>query len=215
MTPDNSAAGPGRDSKAGPPQTQSQARAQAQTQTPAEVPLCVDLDGTIVSTDLLLEGCRSLLRQGRLQNLLHLLSLRKGRSGFKQTVAEHGSVDITALPYREPLLTKLREEKARGRRILLVTAAHMIMARQLNDHLRLFDDVMASEGRHNLKAANKARALVERFGEAGFDYIGDSKADLAVWPHCRKALITGPKAEALHQALRTAVGEHLPIELLD
>jgi phosphoserine phosphatase len=175
----------------------------------------VDLDGTIVSTDLLLEGCRSLARQRRLQNLPHLLSLRKGRSGFKQTVAEHGRVDIAALPYREPLLAKLREEKARGRRILLVTAAHMIMARRVSDHLRLFDDVMASEGRHNLKAANKARALVERFGEAGFDYIGDSKADLAVWPHCRKALITGPKAEALRQALRTAAGEHLPIELLD
>jgi phosphoserine phosphatase len=174
----------------------------------------VDLDGTIVATDLLLEGCRSLVRERRWQNLRHLFSLVRGRSGFKQTVAEHGTVDITALPYREPLLKKLREEKSRGRRILLVTAAHVIMARQLAEHLQLFDDVMASEGRHNLKAANKARALVERFGEGGFDYIGDSKADLAVWPHCRKALITGPRADELQQALKTQAPQGLRVEVL-
>ncbi len=184
------------------------------TPCPAEktVPLCVDLDGTLIQTDLLLEGCRAFLRQARFRDYRHLLALRKGRAAFKAVIAELFPLDMTALPYREPLLNFLSEQHRLREKILLVTAAHQTLARQMAEHLALFDEVLASDGSHNLKGANKGRALVQRFGEGGFDYIGDSPADLRVWPHARTAYLIGPRARRLEQVLKRKhphVGTHV------
>jgi 4-hydroxybenzoate polyprenyltransferase len=57
--------------------------------------------------------------------------------------------------------------------------------------LGIFDRVIASDATRNLKGDWKAAALVAEFGERGFDYVGDSTADLPVWSASRRALVVG------------------------
>jgi len=48
--------------------------------------------------------------------------------------------------------------------------------------------VLASDGQRNLSGGHKARTLVERYGERGFDYVGNAKVDLKVWKHAHAAI---------------------------
>src|SRR5262245_39493349 len=97
------------------------------------VPLCVDLDGTLVRTDTLIEGVLSVLGGS---GIAHLPKLLVGnRATFKRRVAELGPIDPTLLPYNEEVLAYLREQKAAGRVLVLVTAADSRIAQGVADHL--------------------------------------------------------------------------------
>jgi 4-hydroxybenzoate polyprenyltransferase len=163
----------------------------------SDVPLCVDLDGTLTPVDSLHESLLSLVRQSP-RALPGLPSwLGRGKAGFKGEVAARVQFDAQSLPYREPLLNWLRAERASGRRLVLATAAHRSVAEEVARHLQLFDEVVASDAKHNLSGENKRRALAERFGEKGYDYVGNAPADEAVWKSARKAVVVG--AEPLVQ----------------
>src|SRR5258708_10449996 len=153
----------------------------------APLPLCVDLDGTLVRTDTLTEGLIALV--GSMQ--LHVLfgALTAGRAGLKARVAAQAAFDPTLLPYNEALLNYIRDERAKGRHIVLATAANDVVAERVAAHLGLFDEVIASTAQHNLKGPAKAEALVARFGASGYAYAGDSSADLAVWRHAAAAVL--------------------------
>jgi 4-hydroxybenzoate polyprenyltransferase/phosphoserine phosphatase len=158
-----------------------------------DVPLVVDLDGTLVLADTLHE---SLWRAVRLRPvLLWQLPglLLSGKATFKAAVAKHASLDAATLPYHEPLLERLRLEAA-NRAVVLCTGADEQVARAVADHLGVFSDVMASDGQQNLTGADKATALVARFGEAGFDYVGNDVVDLHVFPRARRAWIVNPSS---------------------
>jgi 4-hydroxybenzoate polyprenyltransferase len=151
------------------------------------VPLCVDLDGTLVRTDTLIEGLIALLGGMQLNAMLGAFSA--GRSGLKARVAELAPFDPALLPYNETLLDYIRAERAKGRRIVLATAANETVAERVAAHLGVFDEVIASTATHNLKGAAKAEALVARFGASGFVYAGDSRVDLAVWRDAAAAVL--------------------------
>ncbi len=153
------------------------------------MPLCVDLDGTLVRTDLLFESLAQLLKHRPLAAAAVPLWLARGRAVLKRELAARTALDVEALPYHAPLLAHLRAEKARGRRLVLVTASDETLARQVAAHLGLFDEVLASDGQTNLKAAQKAAALTARFGAQGFDYAGNERADLPVWAQAKRALL--------------------------
>jgi len=151
------------------------------------VPLCVDLDGTLVRSDLLWESLLLLVRRPR--HLLRLpLWLARGRAFLKEKISHAVRIDASALPYNTRLLEHLRNERAAGRRLVLVTASHAIPAADVAAHLDLFDEVLATHDDVNLKGRDKRTELVRRFGEGGFDYAGDSAADLQVWPAAREAI---------------------------
>ncbi len=153
----------------------------------AALPLCVDLDGTLVRTDTLVEGLLALaggLRFGALG-----AAVMGGRAALKARVASLAPLDPALLPYNEPLLAYLREQRATGRRIVLATAANEAIAAGVAAHLGLFDEVIASTAEHNLKGPAKAAALVARFGRGGFAYAGDSRADLPVWAEAGAAVL--------------------------
>lgn len=161
-----------------------------------DVPLCVDLDGTLVRTDTLVELLVG-LRPGGREMAGILQSLVAGRAAFKSQVASLGAIDPAAFPYVEPLIDYVRAERARGRRIVLATAADAKVAEVVAAHLGLFDEVIASDGTRNLKGHAKAEALVKRFGERGFAYAGNESSDLAVWEAARAAvLVNVPRAVA-------------------
>ena len=158
----------------------------------ADLPLCVDLDGTLVRTDTLVEGLLALAGGMRFGTLLGAFA--GGRAALKARVAEAAPTDPALLPYNEALLDYLRDQRAAGRRLVLATAANEDVARRVAEHLGLFDEVIASSAARNLKGAAKAAALVERFGRGGFVYAGDARADLGVWEWAGAAVLVETSA---------------------
>jgi 4-hydroxybenzoate polyprenyltransferase/phosphoserine phosphatase len=163
-------------------------------------PLLVDLDGTLVTSDLLHESTLQLIREQPLNALRLPFWIWRGRAFVKAQVASRVSMDCAHLPYQQAFVAWLREQQALGRRLVLCTASDQSIAHAVAQHLGFFDDVMASDGSTNLAGLNKARALVARFGERGFDYAGNATADLAVWRHARAAVVVNASAGLAKQA---------------
>lgn len=150
-------------------------------------PLVVDLDGTLIHSDLLWEALVLFLKT-RLLALWRLpLWLCGGKASFKEKLAASVELDASALPYDRTLLATLAAARAEGRVLVLATGAQRRFADLVADHLQLFDRVLATEDGHNLTSHNKAAALVAAFGEGGFDYVGNATADLPVWLRSRSA----------------------------
>lgn len=150
--------------------------------------MAVDLDGTLIRSDLFME---SMLRFGFAkpwQLPLLLLWLLRGRAYAKQRLAEQFPVAAADLPYDERILAWLGEERAQGRTIVLATASDSRAAAAIAEHLGLFDQVFASDGATNLKAARKAERLAEAFPK-GFAYAGNESADLKVWRAASHAIV--------------------------
>lgn len=152
-------------------------------------PLVVDLDGTLIHTDMLHESALRLLRDNPLDVLRIPYWLSRGKAALKSQLASRGQFDAVSLPYNLELLEWLRQQKQEGRRLVLCTASDASVAGPIALHLDLFDEVIASDGAVNLAGRNKADALVARFGHAGFDYAGNSHADLLVWQSARRAVL--------------------------
>ena len=151
------------------------------------MPLVVDLDGTLVLTDLLHESAVLAVTRAPIAALRALPALFRGdRAALKRRLAEAGPVDAGSLPLREELVGLLGEEKARGRRLVLATAADELLARPIAARVGLFDEVLASDGVRNLKGEEKRPALVSRFGEKGFDYAADDEGRPARLPERAK-----------------------------
>jgi apolipoprotein N-acyltransferase len=166
------------------------------------VPLCVDLDGTLIKTDLLWESLARLLRRNPFQLLPVLGWWLRGRAYLKRQLVRRVTLDPAALPYHDPFLAFLWEQKAAGRKLVLVTASDREMALPVAGHLGLFDEVLGSDGKTNLRSANKLKVLVEKFGERGFDYAGNSSADFAVWRGAREAIVVNAREAVRKKAAR-------------
>lgn len=150
-------------------------------------PLIVDLDGSLLRSDLLLESGIAFFRQHPLRCWQPVVWLHAGKFVLKENLSRATMLNASTLPYDPDVLAFLQEEKSRGRMLVLATASHRLQADAVAQHLQLFDEVLATEHGHNLSAENKRDALVARFGEQGFDYIGNSSDDLPVWRVARKA----------------------------
>ncbi len=160
--------------------------------TSPDPPLYADLDGTILSTDLLYESFLSAFKASPWVAVQCVGWLMQGRARLKEELAARSTIDVARLPYRESVVAFLREERARGRRIVLTTASWVTLAEAVARHLQLFDAVMATSREGNLKGEAKANRLAAASGERGFDYLGDSGADLAVWRRSRHAYVVEP-----------------------
>jgi 4-hydroxybenzoate polyprenyltransferase/phosphoserine phosphatase len=173
---------------------------------PAIFPLVVDLDGTLTPTDTLWESIVRLVKQHPHMLLFLPFWLLLGRAGFKARVADHLNWSGHGVPIHEGLLGYLREQKDAGRRIILCTAANERIARTVATQVGVFDDVIASDARNNLKGARKRDAIRERIGP-DFVYAGDSHADLPIWNVARASIVVGGSAR-----FRRRVGAHAAAE---
>ena len=182
----------------------------AQTTPGAEVPLCVDLDGTLINTDCLWEGAAQLLFRNPLQCARIACGCWRGRPWLKRQLFKYSNIPADLLPWNEDVLALVSRAKAAGRKTLLVTASDQGIADAMAAHLNLFDEAIGSDGVTNLKSRAKAALLVQNFGRGGFDYVGDSTADIAVWEAARRAFLVRPspalKAWASKRPSATAVG---------
>lgn len=166
------------------------------------IPLCIDLDGTLIRSDTLLESVLELLKRQPLAALQFPVWLVQGRAYLKARIAERVSLQVETLPYREEFVAWARNEAA-VRPVVLVTAAHQRTADSVAAHLGLFREVIAT-GAVNLKGRRKAATLVERYGTKGFDYAGNDDADLPVWREARDAIVVGAPSSVAAQARASA-----------
>jgi 4-hydroxybenzoate polyprenyltransferase/phosphoserine phosphatase len=151
----------------------------------------VDLDGTLVKSDTLVDSLLLLVRAQPMEAACAPLWLRGGKAAFKARVARRVNLDVEHLPWNRQLLEYLAAERAAGRKLYLVTGADASVARQVADHLGLFDGVLASDGATNHTGSNKLAGLRERFAE-GFDYIGNARPDGPVLAGCGEAMVANP-----------------------
>jgi len=172
----------------------------AGTEIQPQVPLCVDLDDTLICTDALWESVIQLWRRPILGVRVTFALLSGGKAGMKAALAENMDLDPATLPYRESVLTYLREQRTAGRTLVLATATHSRWAQRISDHLGLFSRVFATDSRTNLSSTRKRDALVSAYGDKGFDYIGDHLKDLPIFSAAREALLVNPSPSLLAQA---------------
>jgi 4-hydroxybenzoate polyprenyltransferase/phosphoserine phosphatase len=176
-------------------------------------PLCVDVDGSLVSTDLLWESLISAIKIRPLVLLLVLPWLMSGRAYLKRRLAENCQFRADLLPYREAVLKYVRSEKHCGRSVWLVTAADERLAQAVSKHLGVFDGVIASDGEHNIKGAEKAAVLEQAFGLHGFSYLGNSRSDIAVWEKAASAVVVAPSESLAQKAANvTTVEKQFPVQ---
>ena len=152
------------------------------------VPLVIDLDGTLLRTDLLFEGAVAILRRNLLMAFALLLWLARGKAHLKRRVAERAVLDIATLPANAALIAHIEAERAAGREIVLATAADELVALKVMQAFPVFDRVVASDGVTNLKGAAKAAQLAALYPH-GFDYAGNAAVDLPVWARARAVLV--------------------------
>ena len=168
----------------------------------SEPPLCVDLDGTLIEGDTLHISIRHLARRSPWVLLALPFVLLKGRPALKAFVASRYVPDPASLVWRTEVLAFLREEKSRGRRIVLATAAHRLIGEAVFTHLGIFDALVATDSGDNAKGAMKTAIIRKSLKCNDFDYIGDSNADLPIFGAARVCHLVAPSP-----ALRAAASQ--------
>ena len=147
-----------------------------------DIPLVTDLDGTLVAGDTLVEGVKDLLARRPWMCCVLPFWVARGRRFFKKQLAPWSAAACLRMPLNASVADLLGEAARTGRRVCLATAA--------------YEEVAEATSAVNLKGVHKARFLSEMFGRGGFDYFGDSTADLPVWAEARKAYVIGDAALA-------------------
>lgn len=155
--------------------------------------MIVDLDGTLLRSDLLVESALAFLQASLHRAPAIPFWLSKGKARLKHELASETSIDVTTLPYDPAVIELVRRERVAGRKVLLATASHRSFAERIAGHLGLFDEVIATDINRNLSAHRKRDALVERFGDKGFDYAGNAHDDIVVWQSARRAYVVNPE----------------------
>lgn len=153
----------------------------------AKIPLVVDLDGSLVRSDLLYESFFSSIKKGIKHHWTTFRSLTRGKAQLKAYLAKASTIDYALLPFDPDIVALIEDCRKQGRPVYLATASHQRHAEGVAAHFGFFDGIFSSDETVNLAGENKARILVDAFGERGFDYVGNSITDLAVWKHARTA----------------------------
>ncbi|MEE4187762.1 MAG: UbiA family prenyltransferase [Roseobacter sp.] len=172
--------------------------------------LVVDLDGTLLRSDMLFESFWSAFARDWRMPVKAVAALSQGRAVLKRQLAEASAVDVANLPYNAEVLSYIDVWRRSGRRVVLVTATDQALADRIAEHLDIFDEVYGSDGSANLKGARKAAFLVEQYGDKAFAYMGDSSADVPVWEHAAQAITVNASGNLRQEAERASGNaEHL------
>jgi 4-hydroxybenzoate polyprenyltransferase len=174
----------------------------ATTAPPAiERPLCVDLDGTLVKSDTLVDSLLLLVRTRPLDALKSPLWALRGKANLKREVTARVTLNVEHLPYNRPLLEYLMAQRGDGRKLYLATGADSALAERIARHLNIFEGVLSSDGATNLTGSNKLAGFRSRFS-GDFDYIGNARPDLPLLVAAAAPMLANPNL-GLRLAMRT------------
>ena len=155
-------------------------------------PLVVDLDGTLIRSDLLVETTFSFVRKRPSEVPQLVRAFVRGKAALKRFLARDSAVDVARLPFEEAVLTLMRSARREGREVILATASDRNLAEAVAAHVGGFDDVIATDNGINMSGERKGRELMQRFGRGGFDYVGNGRADLPVLAYAYAGYLVGP-----------------------
>jgi 4-hydroxybenzoate polyprenyltransferase len=173
-------------------------------------PLIVDLDGSLLRSDILYELILLLIKKKPYALFLIILWLLKGgKANVKKKLNRYSKLDLTSLPYNSKIINYLKKKKKIGYKLILCTATYISIAKSINSHLKLFDEVYGTRGNKNLSGKNKANLLVNKFGKKKFDYIGNSKNDLEVWSKARDGIIVNASRKLINKAKKITNIKHI------
>lgn len=161
-----------------------------------QIPLVVDLDGTVIATDLFWEALVAAVKQNVFILFFVPFWLLKGKAFLKSELAKRVTLDAATLPYRQEFVDYLRAQKASGRTLILATGSPEPFARAIAAHLGLFSNVIATTPELNLTSTRKRDALLAKYGDVGFDYAGNSKDDVVVFHAAGQAIVVAPDGAA-------------------
>ncbi|WP_220814455.1 UbiA family prenyltransferase [Pseudomonas paralcaligenes] len=158
----------------------------------AELPLVIDLDGTLLRSDMLHEASLRFAKRSpwRVASLFGWLT--RGKAYLKEQLARQTPFEVEHLPYNPEVIELIEQHRSRGTPVVLATATHRLHAEKIAAHLQVFDRVFATEHDCNLGARAKRDLLVREYGEKGFDYAGNAHADLFVWASANRAYVVQP-----------------------
>lgn len=154
-----------------------------------DIPLYVDLDGTLIKTDLLFECFIEFIKKKPFNVLLVFYWLVKGKAYLKHKLAQETSINIEDLPYNDSFLSFLTIQNNNGKKLILATAANKTLAKKIAKHLDIFSDVIASDDKNNISGVTKLTRIKEHCGDGVFDYAGDSKSDLIIFEHAKSSIL--------------------------
>lgn len=166
--------------------------------------VAVDIDGTLIRTDLLHESVFALVKRNPLYILLLPVWLLKGRAYLKQMISDRVEIRVELLPYREEFVDYLRAEKDSGRKLILATASNVRFAENIAEYLGIFSGAIGSTAKENFKGVQKLRRLHEEFNGEKFAYAGDSAADLPIWAEAEAAIVVAASPTVERQAEKTS-----------
>jgi 4-hydroxybenzoate polyprenyltransferase len=165
---------------------------QKDTYSAAAIPICVDFDGTLTMRDTRLERILSIAKHSP-RSFLKLLSPGGGKVEFRSEMALYSEVDVRALPLRHELLEWLNLEHQTGRQLILVLDSDQLTIDRVASYLSQFAGYASLDAGTGSPSERKRRALVDRFGKRGFDYVGSDPADEIVWKSARCAVVVGDR----------------------
>jgi phosphoserine phosphatase len=169
-----------------------------------EIPLVTDLDGTLIKGDLLFISFGLLIKKNFLYAILCFFWLLKGRAYLKQQIYNRVQIKPDALEYNNEVVNFLKEEYAKGRKIVLATASVKKAALQIAAHQPFFSQVFGTDDNYNLKGKNKLQLLLNQYGKNGFDYIGDAAADVVIFEAARFSYLVNPSSATEQKTAKVA-----------
>lgn len=155
------------------------------------VPVCVDLDRTLVKTDLRWETILIAIKRSPWILLLFPLWLLRGKACFMKNLAARADIDAGTLPYSEELLAYLRQQKNCGRSVVLVSECPPRFGQAVAEHTGIFTDVISHSERPDSRG--RMQVLTARYGIGGFDYAGGRDSDQEIWRSARSAIVANAK----------------------
>ncbi len=168
------------------------------------IPLVTDLDGSLIKIDSIFESTILCIKSNIFNIFVIPFLILKGKNHLKNFVTDHSKLNASLFPYNSDVISLLNKNKAIGRKIVLSTATTENIAKSVSEYLPIFDEVIFSKRDHNNRANNKARKLEELFGHKGYDYIGDSTADLPVFESCRKSYLVNPSPSLKNKVIKVS-----------
>jgi 4-hydroxybenzoate polyprenyltransferase/phosphoserine phosphatase len=166
------------------------------------IPLVVDVDGTLLKSDLLHEAALQYIARHPFQSWRMAMWLADGKANLKTQLAARVDPMVESIPLRDETVEAIDRAKVEGREVWLASASPRPWVERVAQRVAGIDGVLATDDQTNLAGRHKAAALVNRFGEGQFDYIGDHRVDLPVWQVARRPLMVAHSAGAARAMAR-------------
>ena len=154
------------------------------------IDIYVDLDGTLINTDILYESVLLLIKKNFFYIFLLPIWILKGKSKLKYNISNRVDINPQLLPYNKTFLQYLKQQKKLGRRLILATATTEKYANTIASHLGIFDQVIASSIKKNVSGNIKLKYIQEQ--NMQFSYAGNAVIDMLIFPFAQQSIIVNP-----------------------